>query len=137
MATQTPAQAATVGVEDVDGEHEVQVRLLSAFLDAAGDGRTPAELDEILDRLIDYSKMHFMSEELLMRLYGYGDYEAHVLEHERTVEGIEALRAQHAAGEVTVSRERAEELGQWIVRHIATSDRRLGHFLAETRSGRV
>jgi hemerythrin len=42
--------------------------------DAAGVG-------EILDHLIAYSEAHFMSEELLMRLKSYDDYEDHVEDH--------------------------------------------------------
>jgi hemerythrin len=126
--------AASVGASDVDGEHEVQIRLLAAFLDATAEGRDRQERDEILDRLLDYSKLHFLSEELLMRFYSYSGYEAHALEHEQTVERIIALREQALADDDALSRAAAEALSRAIVAHIRETDRALGRFLAEARS---
>jgi hemerythrin len=127
-------EVASIGVSDVDGEHEVQVRLLAAFVDAIAEGRAREERDEILDRLLDYSKLHFLSEELLMRFYSYSGYEAHVREHEQTVERIIALRERSLAGDAALSGADAAALSRAIVAHIREMDRALGRFLAEARS---
>lgn len=137
MDTEARLNTGGIGASDVDAEHEIQVRLLAAFVDAVAEKRAPAEMHEILDRLVDYSKVHFLSEELLMRLYGYEGYESHVLEHERALEQIEDLRRQWTAGDLQPSSETADQLASWIVRHINQTDRLLGHFLKEMRSGLV
>ena len=133
MDPQIRPQAVSIGASDVDGEHEIQISLLAAFIDAIAGGRDREELEEILDRLLDYSKLHFLSEELLMRFYSYSGYEAHVREHEQTVEGIIALRERAFAGDEGLSRADAEALSRGIVAHIRETDRALGHFLVQTR----
>ena len=95
---------------DVDREHEVQLGLLRALCVAAGENRAAGEIGEILDHLIAYSEAHFMSEELLMRLKSYDDYEDHV--------------EDHAAGDTALVAGRAAESLDFIGRHIATRDRR-------------
>ncbi len=131
-----PAAIKTVNIDasDIDGEHEIQIRLLAAFIDAIAEGRTMEERDEILDRLLDYSRLHFLSEELLMRLYSYSGYEAHLREHEQTVERITALRERSLAGDAGLSRLQAEALARGIISHIRESDLALGDFLCQSRS---
>ena len=129
----TSPAATSSGASDVDGEHEIQISLLTAFLDAVAEGRDRAARDDILDRLLDYSKLHFLSEELLMRFYSYSGYEAHVREHEQTVERIIALRERSLAGDDALSRADAEALARGIVAHIRQTDRALGRFLAQSR----
>lgn len=126
---------------DVESEHEVQIALLSAFVNAVAEGRPREEQGEILDRLLDYSKLHFLSEELLMRFYSYGGYEAHVREHEQTVERIEALLRNRrtrdgGADEDGLSRADAESLRRTIGAHIREADRALAEFLAQMRASR-
>ena len=60
-----------VGFDQIDGEHRVQLGLLSAVRNAVAEGRGETEVNEILEQLVDYTKVHFMSEELLMRLHAY------------------------------------------------------------------
>lgn len=129
-----PLETIRIGASDVDGEHEVQIRLLTAFVDAIAEGRAREERDEILDRLLDYSRLHFLSEELLMRFYSYGGYEAHLREHEQTLERISALQERSRAGNAALSRRDAESLARGIVAHIRETDRALGEFLGQRRS---
>lgn len=124
----------SIGASDVDGEHEVQIRLLTAFVDAIAEGRAREERDEILDRLLDYSKLHFLSEELLMRFYSYSGYEAHLCEHEQTLERIAVLQERSLAGDTALSRAEAEALARGIVVHIRETDQALGDFLMQRRS---
>jgi hemerythrin len=61
--------AMTTGFRGIDGEHHVQLELLGALRNGLLAPSDRAEIDEILDRLVDYTKVHFASEQLLMRLY--------------------------------------------------------------------
>jgi hemerythrin len=45
----------------------VQIKLLSAFGDAVSRQQSMEALDEILKQLTDYTSVHFLSEQLLMR----------------------------------------------------------------------
>ena len=109
---------------DVDREHEVQLGLLRALCVAAGENRAAGEIGEILDHLTAYSEAHFMSEELLMRLKSYDDYEDHVEDHLQMLDTLRGIAASHAAGDTALVAGRAAESLDFIGRHIATRDRR-------------
>ncbi len=118
------------GFKGMDGEHRVQIGLMTAFREAIGGGRGAAEADEILDHLLDYSKMHFMSEQLLMRLYEYGDYETHMADHDRMLQQMETLRDRHRKGVGLFDREEVDTLIKELIAHINRTDGPLGQYLA-------
>jgi hemerythrin len=117
---------------EIDGEHQVQLGLLQALCDAAGAKGDSASVAEILDQLIAFSEAHFMSEELLMRLKSYDDYEDHVDEHIHMMDALNRISADHAAGDSALVSGKAEEVLGFIGKHIATRDRRFADFV---RSG--
>jgi len=123
------------GYRGIDGEHHLQMELLDAFVRAVADGRDRGTIDEILDRLIDYTKMHFSSEQLLMRLYQYPRFQDHLEDHDQTIERLQALREAHAAGDRTLALETADVLSEALRAHIHSSDRALGHFLVRLGVG--
>jgi hemerythrin len=123
------------GYRGLDGEHRTQLELLTAFGRSIEGGQRHAAIDEILDPLIDYTKMHFSSEQLLMRLYEYPWYQEHVDGHERTIECLENLRRVYLVGSTAVARVAADQLSDWIFAHIRGADRALGHFLVRLGAG--
>jgi hemerythrin len=115
--------------EETDREHAGQLKLLKALCVAAGENRDAATVGEILDQLIAYSEAHFMSEELLMRLKSYDDYEDHVEDHVQMLDTLRGLAASHAAGDSVLIAGRAAEVLDFIGRHIATRDRRFADYV--------
>jgi len=117
---------------ETDREHEVQLGLLQALCSAVRENRDAASVGEILDQLVAYSEAHFMSEELLMRLKSYDDYEDHVDEHIHMLDVLNQIAADHAAGNSSLVAGKAEAVLGFISNHIATRDRRFADFV---RSG--
>ena len=125
----------TSGFRGLDGEHHVQIELLTTFRSAVAEGRPRSEVDEILDRLIDFTKVHFNSEQLLMRLYQYPTYQQHNDDHDDTIESLQALRHTYLAGERELACTTADELAEKLLAHICTADRALGSFLVRLGVG--
>ena len=123
MGEQHPA---ALDSKTIDREHQVQIRLMQALAAAIDQG---GDVTEVLDQLADYSRAHFLSEELLMRLYAYPDYEDHVLDHQRMVEWLDEIAARQ--GERQASLHAANELTARFLRHIGSRDKRLHDFLGE------
>ena len=122
------AEGLLTGYRGLDGEHRLQLELLTAFGRAIEDGQRHPAVDEILDPLIDYTKVHFSSEQLLMRLYQYPRYQEHV-------ECLENLRRVYLVGSTAVARVAADQLSDWIFAHIRGAGRALGHFLVRLGVG--
>jgi hemerythrin len=114
---------------ETDREHEVQLGLLKELCNAAGQSRDAATVQEILEQLIAYSEAHFMSEELLMRLKSYDDYEDHVDDHVHMLEALREIAAKHAAGNSSLVSGKAEDVLKFITHHIATRDRRFADYV--------
>lgn len=114
---------------DTDREHQVQLGLLHELCNAARDNRAAGLVAEILEQLIAYSEAHFMSEELLMRLKSYDDYEDHVDDHIRMLEALQAMAASHAAGQLALVAEKAAEVLGFVGNHIATRDQRFAIYV--------
>jgi hemerythrin len=115
----------------VEAEHRVQLDLVRALREslARGDGERSASAD-LLRQLLDYSEAHFLSEQLLMRLYAYPAYEEHVQEHDRLVKTLRDISSDweqggEAAGNLLG---RVEE---WLLTHMRTTDGALEAYLAE------
>ena len=102
-----------IGVPEIDGEHALQHQLidgLAAILGRAG--ASAAEREQAADQLVDCTSVHFLSEELLMRLYAYPQQRAHAVEHERMMERAREIlatppRREPAAGSAVVRALRA------------------------------
>jgi len=114
---------------ETDREHEVQIGLLQALCSAATESRDAASVAEILDQLIAYSEAHFMSEELLMRLKSYDDYEDHVDDHIHMLEALREIAASHAACNASLVSGKAAEVLKFITNHIDTRDRRFADYV--------
>ena len=117
---------------ETDREHQVQLGLLQALCSAARDNCDAASVAEILEQLIAYSEAHFMSEELLMRLKSYDDYEDHVDDHIHMLDVLREIAADHAAGNSSLVSGKADDVLGFIGNHIATRDKRFADFV---RSG--
>jgi hemerythrin len=81
----------------LDGEHRVQVALINALCAVVEDRATGEEIGRILERLVDYSKAHFLSEELLMRLDSYDGFDQHVEDHADMLDALAALTMESLA----------------------------------------
>ncbi len=119
----------TAANADTDRKHEVQLGLMRALCTAAGENCDSAVVGEILQRLIAYSEAHFVSEELLMRLKSYDDYEDHVEDHAQMLDTLRDIAADHAGGTAALIAGHAAELLAFISKHIATRDRRFADYV--------
>jgi hemerythrin len=121
--------------EAVDREHEMQVGLLDAWMLAVREGQPDDVQDELLEQLTEYSRVHFLSEQLLMRLHAYGDHDAHVRDHEAMLASLEGFRAGKLDGSLEDVLDAAEHLRTFLLAHIAGRDHELGEHLRASGVG--
>jgi hemerythrin len=124
------AELSSYGAESagtLDTEHQVQVGLVRALRDALHSGDTE-RAREILEQTVEHSAVHFMSEQLLMRLCSYPDYDDHVLDHDHMMEELRRISVARAPGGALLGPQEAEELMNFLMRHIATRDQRFTEY---------
>jgi hemerythrin len=113
-----------LGVGTVDGEHQLQARLVAVLREAVNARRDRAVIGEILRRVEDTSNVHFGSEELLMRLHAYDHYGLHVEEHRKLLEQLAELRAHFDADPSVDLGPSVGAVEEWLRAHIQGMDRR-------------
>jgi len=121
----------SVGIEEIDSQHKILVSLLNEVHEAIQQGRTLEATRGVIDRLDEYTRVHFAVEESLMRILHYPDYEQHKEEHDRLVARLAGLRQKLGEDKGALGFELAQLLKHWLTNHIMEVDRRyVAHFLA-------
>jgi hemerythrin-like metal-binding protein len=121
--------------QHIDSEHQVQIGLLNALCDAVEQGDDDGQIQEILDQLVSYSELHFMSEQLLMRMYAYPHYEDHLRDHELMTERLRQIRDRVVQGEQSFALATAHSMKLFLVSHIQSRDHDLTTYLERVRVG--
>lgn len=118
-----------IDADSIDNEHRVQTGLLDALYNAVSKNAPDSEINEILNQLISYSELHFMSEQLLMRLYAYPDYDDHVNDHEAMTEYLNEIMNKLTDGQKSMALETASEMRLFLTSHINTRDEAFSEFM--------
>jgi len=124
-------ELASTGVDSMDAEHRLQVSLVNALEELVQQGADPAVLERTISQLVDFTGVHFLSEELMMRLYAYPQHDAHKLEHDRLKQQVDELRSRLAAGGREAGVACVAELHAWLVGHVRTMDQAFAAWCAK------
>jgi len=124
-----------IGDKTIDAEHDLQMQLLDSLSKVLEKGGEFSPVRYILEQFIEFSDMHFLSEQLVMRLHGYPGYEPHLEEHTRLMKKVREIRGLVFRGEATPSVQLIQELRDWLLNHIATEDVAFGEYLKKEGHG--
>jgi hemerythrin len=122
----------SVGIEEIDAQHKVLVDLLNQIHEAIQQRQGTEATSQIIERLGEYTRIHFAVEESLMRILHYPDYERHKEEHDRLIDQLNGFRTKLESGKGSISFELAHFLKVWLTKHIMETDKRyIPHFLEQ------
>ena len=108
--------------KEMDGEHKVQIDLIRAVEQGLVAGKSRTELLALLEQLVEYTSVHFMSEQLLMRLYAYPEIGAHEAIHDKLMEQARRVITDFSNDEISSVAAELLLLKQWLLDHIRTDD---------------
>jgi hemerythrin len=120
----------TSGIASMEREHLAQLGLLNDLKTAVRSGAGDSVVYALLHELVEHTNLHFLSEQLLMRLNAYEAYESHFLEHERLLGEVQNLRLSLVTGTDTDKQRLIEALRGWLLVHIQTADKTLAEYLS-------
>jgi len=121
----------SVGVQEIDDQHKILVGLLNELNTAVQEHHGTDICNSILNRVIEYTRVHFTTEEGVMRLLLYPDFERHKAEHDALVNQVMKLQEKLVSGQATISFQLLHFLKVWLTKHIQGSDRQCGAYLLE------
>lgn len=129
MTLLTWNHACSVGVRAMDDQHGILMDAMNELRLAVVRGAGREQLSELLDRLIEFTRMHFQSEEQLMVQAGYDGLEDHRAQHQHLMAQI--LHAAHRLqyGEGVEMSALMGFLHDWFLDHIELLDQQYGPWL--------
>lgn len=120
----------SVGIEEIDEDHQRLIKCLDDLFTACFAGQGPSVLKGILGRLMQYTREHFSHEEDVMQKMGYPGLENHRAEHAALVTELDDIIEQY---EITNSHELSNKtlqfLEDWLTHHILIEDKKIGKFI--------
>ena len=121
----------SVGIKLIDDQHKVLIRLTNRlFVNCmAGRERTRDAFLDTVREAIDYVGYHFGTEEKVMDRINYPDYAKHKMEHADFVREVYDKVDEYKAGKLMAPLSFVYFLRDWVLLHIAVSDKKLGGYL--------
>lgn len=119
------------GNAQIDNEHMSLINKINVLMDCCSKGEGITEIIPTLNFVLEYTKEHFMHEEMLQKKYNYSDYQNHKMKHEAFIKTIENLaqkvNAQNA--NILILAELNSHLGLWLVNHIKNEDKKIAQYI--------
>ena len=131
MTLLTLNETCSIGVRAMDDQHGILMDTMNELRQALVRGAGREQLREVLDRLIEFTRMHFWSEEQLMEQSAFPGLAEHRSEHHGMLARMmqSAHRVQY--GEGAQMRPLVDFLCNWFAEHIESLDRHYGLWLNE------
>jgi hemerythrin-like metal-binding protein len=111
-----------VNIGSIDAQHQMLFAIGRELYAAMSTGQGKAVLGRILDRLVQYTTVHFAHEERLMQLHHYPDFAKHKAEHDALVKQVQAFQTEFESGRATMAVQVLQFLKDWLESHIKGSD---------------
>jgi hemerythrin len=119
----------SVQIREIDVEHQNLFRVAEELHSAMASGKGKVVLARILDRLLQYTRVHFAHEERLMAVSGYPEFASHKAEHEALTRKVEEFQSTFRAGQAAITVQLLLFLKTWLERHIASSDQKYSPYV--------
>jgi hemerythrin len=113
----------SVDIQEIDEQHKCLIQIMNELYTALANKSNRDLVGDVLDKLVDYTKVHFAVEETLMRIFHYDDYEAHKAIHDRIVGKVLEYQGQFRGGNDKVGMELLMFLKDWLFDHINKVDK--------------
>lgn len=122
-------QAYHIGFDEIDNQHIGLVNIINDLYNSIAANQIEGKLNEILLKLVKYTKVHFTTEETLMVQYNYDEYEQHKEKHQHFIEQVSFFLEEVKLNKKSINIQLLTFLKDWLIEHIAYTDKKFGNFL--------
>ena len=119
----------SVGIQELDEQHKYLLNIINQLNVLMLTRKNQEAINEMMDRLIEYTRTHFIVEESLMRILGYVNYDMHKQHHDDLIAKVLDFKNLQMAGKLSRV-ELMDFLAAWLTNHILKEDKLYSeHFL--------
>jgi len=130
----------SVGIKLIDEQHMELINLTNRLFVACMEGqeRSRNTFLDVIHETVDYVGYHFGTEEMMMGKVNYPEFSHHKNEHANFVLEVFSKVEDFKAGKILAPLSFVYFLRDWVLNHIAMSDKKLGAYLLQLhRSGEL
>ena len=121
----------SVDINTIDKQHKGLIALINELHEGMRVGKGQDMLGETLTKLVEYTKMHFATEEKFFETYKYPGYVAHKSEHDKLTGQVLDFKSKFDNKQAVVTVELMSFLKDWLRKHIVGTDRKYSQFLIQ------
>ena len=118
-----------VNVREIDMQHQKLLELVNNLHFSVEDRIDKNALKNLLVELVEFTRLHFSTEEQLMKKYDYPKFESHHKEHRILLKHMNDLVAVVSRGKYPTFYSDYDVSTDWALVHISEFDKGLGAFL--------
>ncbi len=114
----------SVGVKELDAQHQMLFNYINELHDAMKAGKSKDIISSTLQKLSDYARVHFTAEEKMMEQKKYPDLAKHKTEHMKFFEKVTDYQMNFNHKSFMTSLEIMDFLKNWLMGHILDTDKK-------------
>jgi hemerythrin len=114
----------SVGVAEIDQQHQKLISMINDLNDAMINGKGKEALRDVINGLITYTATHFKIEERYFDQFGYEESSLHKNEHADFVKKVSDFRDGYVSEKLGLSINVMKFLSDWLTCHIKGSDKK-------------
>lgn len=127
----------SIGVKEIDQQHKNLVAMLNELSQAIDGGWGRRTRDQIIDKLLEHTQVHFATEENLMSVFAYPDSDKHKKQHEALVIQVHEYLDHFNSDPHASSYDLLFFLRKWLTEHILKEDKAMGEFMVARGVGKT
>jgi hemerythrin len=126
----------SIGIEQIDKQHKKWMEHFNNAAAAIEANQTPTQISKTLGFLIDYTEVHFSTEEKYMTELGYAGLPEHKAKHDELRSTLANLVKDFEDEGVTSKLAAAIDsfLGNWLIQHIHEIDTKFAAFAKKNQA---
>ena len=111
------------GIANIDEQHKKLVAMINELYEAFVDKEHKERVDEIVDKMTEYTVYHFSTEEDYFRKIAFPDLIAHKKMHQEFVEKVAVFKENIVQSKTTLTFKVLSFLQDWLLNHIQYADK--------------
>lgn len=123
------SDALSVGVTEIDDQHKELIKMINELNKAIHGGWGKEARKKVIDKLVEYTRVHFTTEESVMSIAGYPDVEAHKKKHHDLILAVKEYIKKYEQNPDASSYDLLFFIKKWLTEHIIKSDKASGDYL--------
>ena len=129
MTLLTWSHECIVGVRAMDDQHSILMEALNELRHMLVQGRERREISEQMERLVEFTQLHFTCEEQLLEQQGYPGVAEHRADHKRLFHQIKGTLEHAKHCDDLEIQSLLQFLRGWYMEHIEGPDKQYGPWL--------